>query len=101
MREPSGDQTGEPLPEAEKMYREALRFPRRNDPLFASRVNSRIGMLRLRQGDMVEGERVLRDADGIAARLGKRARRRGGRPPGPERSRASLRQLFRGASIRD
>jgi tetratricopeptide (TPR) repeat protein len=54
---------GEPLPEAEQMYREALRFPRPNDPLFASRVNSRIGMLRLRQGDLVEGERVLRDAE--------------------------------------
>jgi tetratricopeptide (TPR) repeat protein len=54
---------GEPLPDAEQMYREALRLPRRNDPLFASIMNSRIGMLRLRQGDLVEGERVLRDAE--------------------------------------
>jgi serine/threonine protein kinase len=54
---------GEPLPDAEQMYREALRFPRRNDPLFASIMNSRLGMLRLRQGDLVEGERVLRDAE--------------------------------------
>ena len=54
---------GEPLPDAEKMYREALRFPRRNDPLSPSIINSRIGMLRLRQGDLVEGERVLRDAE--------------------------------------
>ena len=54
---------GEPLPDAERMYREALRVPRRNDPLFPSIMNSRIGMLRLRQGDLVEGERVLRDAE--------------------------------------
>jgi tetratricopeptide (TPR) repeat protein len=53
---------GEPLPDAERMYREALRFPRQNDPLFAPIVNSRLGMLRLRQGDLAEGERVLRDA---------------------------------------
>jgi len=54
---------GEPLPDAEKMYREALRFPRPNKPTYEAMMNSRIGMLRLRQGDLQGGERLLRDAE--------------------------------------
>ena len=54
---------GEPLAEGEGMYREALRVPRPNQPEFPAIVNSRIGMLRLRQGDLEEGERILLQAD--------------------------------------
>ncbi|MGA3024935.1 MAG: serine/threonine-protein kinase [Bryobacteraceae bacterium] len=54
---------GEPLPEAEIMYRETLRFPRANKPTYEAMMNSRIGMLRLRQGDLAEGERLLREAE--------------------------------------
>jgi serine/threonine protein kinase len=56
--------TGEPLPEAERMYREALHLPFRlyTDASFAV-GDSRIGMLRLRQGDLEGGERLLRDAE--------------------------------------
>jgi serine/threonine protein kinase/tetratricopeptide (TPR) repeat protein len=54
---------GEPLPDAEEIYREALRFPRPNDPLYSSTMNTRIGLLRLRQGDLAHGERLLREAE--------------------------------------
>jgi tetratricopeptide (TPR) repeat protein len=54
---------GEPLPDAEKMYRETLRFPRSNKPTYEAMMNSRIGMLCLRQGDLQEGERLLREAE--------------------------------------
>jgi len=42
---------GEPLPDAEELYREALRFPQPNQPSYPGIMKSRIGMLRLRQGD--------------------------------------------------
>jgi len=54
---------GEPLPAAEAMYREARRFPRPNQPAYQAVINSRLGMLRLRQGDLEGGERLLRDAE--------------------------------------
>ena len=57
---------GEPLPYAEKLYREAIQFPPPNHPLPGSHraiMNSRIGMLRLRQGDLAGGERLLRDVE--------------------------------------
>ena len=54
---------GEPLPAAESMYREARRFPRPNQPWFQALIDSRVGMLRLRQGDLEGGERLLRNAD--------------------------------------
>jgi tetratricopeptide (TPR) repeat protein len=55
---------GEPLPEAERMYREALQFPvrLRTDGNFGV-AYSRIGMLRLRQGDLEGGERLLLQAE--------------------------------------
>jgi tetratricopeptide (TPR) repeat protein len=59
---------GEPLPEAEEMYREAMRFPRAYQPLpgeYSAVMNSRIGMLRLRQGDLDRGERLLLDAEPV------------------------------------
>ena len=55
---------GEPLPDAERMYRESQRFPApRNQPEYLAINNSRLGMLRLRQGDLEGGERLLRDAE--------------------------------------
>jgi serine/threonine protein kinase len=54
---------GEPLPEAERMYREALRSPGSGWARFVSITDSRLGMLRLRQGDLEEGERLLREAE--------------------------------------
>ena len=54
---------GEPLRDAEAMYREALRFPRPNLPEYLAIVKSRLGLLRLRQGDLEGGERLLRDAE--------------------------------------
>jgi serine/threonine protein kinase len=54
---------GEPLPDAEELYREALRFPQPNQPSYPGIMKSRIGMLRLRQGDLEGGERLLRDAE--------------------------------------
>jgi serine/threonine protein kinase len=55
--------TGEPLPEAERMYREALRFSRSDQAGYFAIAYSRIGMLRLRQGDLEGGERLLRAAE--------------------------------------
>ena len=55
--------SGERLAEAEAMYREAMRYPRASQPSFAAISFSRIGMLRLRQGDLEGGERLLRDAE--------------------------------------
>ena len=54
---------GEPLAEAEAMYRESLLFPRPNQPAFGAVMGSRIGMLRLRQGDLDGGERILVTAE--------------------------------------
>jgi serine/threonine protein kinase len=54
---------GEPLPDAEAMYREAQRFPRPGQPAFQAVMDSRLGMLRLRQGDLEGGERLLRNAE--------------------------------------
>jgi len=54
---------GEPLAEAEAMYREAMQYPRANQPSFSPISFSRIGMLRLRQGDLEGGERLLREAE--------------------------------------
>ncbi len=56
---------GEPLADAESMYREARRFPRTNQPAFAAVNDSRLGMLRLRQGDLAGGERILLDAERV------------------------------------
>jgi tetratricopeptide (TPR) repeat protein len=54
---------GEPLRDAEKTYREALRYPRPGQPTSPAIVKSRLGLLRLRQGDLEQGERLLRDAE--------------------------------------
>jgi serine/threonine protein kinase/tetratricopeptide (TPR) repeat protein len=54
---------GEPLAEAEAMYREAMLYPRANQPSFAPISFSRIGMLHLRQGDLEGGEHLLREAE--------------------------------------
>jgi tetratricopeptide (TPR) repeat protein len=54
---------GDPLPDAEAMYREAQRFPRPGQPAFQAVMDSRLGMLRLRQGDLEGGERLLRNAE--------------------------------------
>jgi len=54
---------GEPLADAEAMYREALRYPRASQPSFAPISFSRLGMLRLRQGDLEGGEQLLREAE--------------------------------------
>lgn len=55
---------GEPLQDAERVYREAARFPRRHQ-VFQPINDSRLGMLRLRQGDLEGGERLLRDAEPV------------------------------------
>jgi serine/threonine protein kinase len=54
---------GEPLSGAESMYREARQFPRPNQPSSRPIIDGRLGMLRLRQGDLDGGERLLRDAE--------------------------------------
>ncbi len=54
---------GEPLPDAEAMYREGLQLPRPNLPEQSAIINSRLGMLRLREGDLEGGERLLREAE--------------------------------------
>jgi tetratricopeptide (TPR) repeat protein len=56
---------GEPLAEAEKMYRESLLYPRPNQSEFRAIMNSRVGMLRLRQGDLEGGERILLEAEPV------------------------------------
>ena len=56
---------GEPLTEAEQIYRESLLYPRPNQPEYTAIVNSRIGMLRLRQGDLTGGERILLDCERV------------------------------------
>src|ERR1039458_6182990 len=53
----------QPLPDAEAMYREAQRFPRPGQPAFQAVMDGRLGMLRLRQGDLEGGERLLRNAE--------------------------------------
>ena len=54
---------GEPLADAEAMYLESLRFPRADRSEFQAINDSRVGMLRLRQGDLEGGERLLRGAE--------------------------------------
>jgi len=54
---------GEPLADAQAMYREAGLYPRPNAPTFQAINDSRLGMLSLRQGDLEGGERVLREAE--------------------------------------
>jgi serine/threonine protein kinase len=54
---------GEPLPDAERTYREALRFPGSDRAALLAIAYSRLGMLHLRQGDLEGGERLLRDAE--------------------------------------
>ena len=54
---------GEPLPLAEALYHEAMLFPRASQSSFTAISYSRIGMLRLRQGDLEGGERLLREAE--------------------------------------
>ncbi|MGA2039443.1 MAG: serine/threonine-protein kinase [Bryobacteraceae bacterium] len=54
---------GEPLPEAEKMYWEALWVSIPSNPLLPAISYSRVGMLRLRQGDLDGGERLLQEAE--------------------------------------
>jgi hypothetical protein len=54
---------GAPLVEAEAGYRECLRFPRPNQAAYPAIIDSRLGMLRLRQGDIDGGGRILRDAE--------------------------------------
>jgi serine/threonine protein kinase len=54
---------GEPLADAEAMYREAARFPRPGLRTYQAINNSRLGMLRLRQGDLEGGDRILREAE--------------------------------------
>jgi tetratricopeptide (TPR) repeat protein/predicted Ser/Thr protein kinase len=57
---------GEPLEDAEKLYREAVPLGPR-DPyrakLWPAIVNTRIGVLRLHLGDMDEGDRLLRESE--------------------------------------
>jgi hypothetical protein len=57
--------SGEPLADAESMYREARQFPRPNQPSSRPIIDGRLGMLRLRQGDLEGGERLLRDAEPV------------------------------------
>ena len=54
---------GEPLASAEAMYREAMLFPRAGQSSFTAISYSRIAMLRLRQGDLEGGERLLHEAE--------------------------------------
>jgi tetratricopeptide (TPR) repeat protein len=54
---------GEPLRDAEKTYREVLRYPRAGHPSLPAIVNGRLGLLRLRQGDLEQGQRLLLDAE--------------------------------------
>jgi len=60
--------SGAPLAEAEKLYRKAGTIPV-TDPsqvrLWPAINNTRIGALRLKQGDLQEGERLLRDCERI------------------------------------
>ena len=53
---------GEPLPDAEATYREAKRFPGPHHS-FQAVMDSRLGLLRLRQGDLEGGERLLQAAE--------------------------------------
>jgi serine/threonine protein kinase len=54
---------GEPLADAEAMYQESRRYPRPNAPAYQAINDSRVGMLRLRLGDLDGGERALRGAE--------------------------------------
>jgi serine/threonine protein kinase len=60
--------SGAPLDEAEKLFREAAAHgPTQPEQakLWPAINNTRIGALRLRQGDLTEGERLLRDSERI------------------------------------
>jgi len=60
--------SGVPLEEAEKLFREAAaNGPTRPDQakLWPAINNTRIGALRLRQGDLAEGDRLLRESERI------------------------------------
>jgi hypothetical protein len=56
---------GEPLAEAEEMYRETLQALTPPHSFLREITYSRIGMLRLRQGDLREGERLLLQAEPV------------------------------------
>ena len=58
--------SGEPLADAEKLYREALAYPppeKSHEKMQDALVNTRIGSLRIRQGDLAEGEHLLAAAE--------------------------------------
>jgi tetratricopeptide (TPR) repeat protein len=58
--------SGEPFADAEKLYREAAAdFPADESKrkLWPAIINTRIGYMRLEQGDLVEGDRLLREAE--------------------------------------
>jgi serine/threonine protein kinase/tetratricopeptide (TPR) repeat protein len=60
--------SGAPLDEAEKLFREAGEHgPTQPDQvkLFPALNNTRIGALRVRQGDLTEGDRLLRESERI------------------------------------
>jgi len=60
--------SGAPLEEAEKLFREAaVNGPTQPDEakLWPALNNTRIGALRLKQGDLTEGERLLRESERI------------------------------------
>ena len=54
---------GQPLPAAEAMYREALQFRRPNQEQSQAIIKGRLGLLRLRQGDLDGGDRLLAEAE--------------------------------------
>jgi len=58
--------SGAPLAEAEKLYRKAAKIPvtdPRQAKLWPALNNTRIGALRVKQGDLEEGERLLRECE--------------------------------------
>ena len=58
--------SGEPLEEAEKLFRDAVAMgptDAARAKLWPAIINTRIGALRLRLGDLVEGKRLLRDSE--------------------------------------
>jgi tetratricopeptide (TPR) repeat protein len=60
--------SGAPLEDAEKLYREALVAPPPDGAkwkIYPAIINTRIGSLRLRLGDLAEGERLLRGAERV------------------------------------
>jgi len=58
--------SGAPFEEAEKLYREAAAQVPADESrrkLWPAIINTRVGLMRLEQGDLVEGERLLRGAE--------------------------------------